>query len=575
METIKENNMNVGDRIAELLIKYGVKYVFGVPGGQTLSFYEGIRKTNGRLKHVLMRDERSAGFAADAHARLTGKISVCDATVGPGATNLVSALAEAFCSSIPILALISDIPRNWEHLRQRGNASQAIQQLEMFRAISKWQATINDPAAVDDIIDNAIRVATTGKPGPVVVCMPQDVGLAPVKPSARFAPSGDGGFPRFRMAPDPDQVRIACECLTKAEKPLFLVGGGAHISNAGDQVRHLSEKLNIPMITTISGKGIIDETHPNVFGVTGTFGNPIAMEVLNQADLVMFIGCKAGQMTTFGYNCPDRKATTVHLDIDPEEVGRVFPKSIPLVADVKLGLEAVQEEIGQHQIQNSAWNFKDLKKEWHLWYSKMTEKSEADGGNLRPQSIMAAVNKIIAHNDILVCDASLASGWASAFLLLKTAGHKFIAPRGLAGLGWGAPAAVGASLANPDAKRIIHFAGDGGFSLSVQELEVMARLNLPVVTMVFNNDTLGWIKHAQKDYYHGNYISTDFSHVDFATVAKGFGVNSYTARTIDELEDCLNKAEAPDGPMVIDVMSDQWETPVLSFSPKVTTSYAS
>lgn len=556
--------MNVGDRIAELLIEYGVEYVFGVPGGQTLPFYDGIRKTNGRLKHVLMRDERSAGFAADAHARLTGKVCVCDATVGPGATNLVSALAEAYCSSIPIIAIISDIPRNWEHLRQRGNAAQAISQLEMFQSISKWQVTINDPSAVDTIMDNVVRVATTGKPGPVVVSVPQDIGMAQIDTSMTFKTSGDGAFPRFRMSPDPAQVEIASECLLKSEKPLFVVGGGAHISDAADQVQELAEMLQVPVVTTISGKGIIAETKPHAFGVVGGFGNPIARDLLNQADLVMFIGCKVGQMTTFGYTCPGPQIKTIHLDIDPEEIGRVFPDSIPLLSDVRLGLAAVQDKIKQPQLKKSAWDFEALQSEWSSWYKKSTETPYAKEGRLRPQSIMAAVDKILTEDDIVVCDASLSSGWASAFLRLKTAGHQFLAPRGLAGLGWGAPAAVGASLAKPNAKRIIHFAGDGGFSFSVQELEVMSRLKLPVVTLVLNNDILGWIKHAQKDLYQEKYISTDYSHVDFATVSEGFGVKGYSVKTIEELEECLHKAVNSSDPVVIDVISDQWESPVLN-----------
>ena len=164
--------MKVGHRLAELLVEYGIEYVFGVPGGQTLSLYEGIMKQNGKIRHVLMRDERSAGFAADAHARITGKIGVCDATVGPGATNLVSPIAEAYNASIPVLAIISDISRAWEHRRTRGNASQAMKQLEMFSTISKWQTTFNEPSALDDVVDAAFRIATTGKPGPVVLSDP-------------------------------------------------------------------------------------------------------------------------------------------------------------------------------------------------------------------------------------------------------------------------------------------------------------------------------------------------------------------------------------------------------------------
>ena len=170
--------MRVGEKLAELLAKNGVKYVYGVPGGQSLPLYEGIRQLPDQIQHVLMRDERSAGYAADAYARLTGRTGVCDATVGPGATNLVSPLAEAYCSSIPVLAILSDIPRAWEHRRIRGNASQGVQQVDIFRTVSKWQVTVNDPGMLEDVLDTAFRIATTGKPGPVVISVPVDVGMA-------------------------------------------------------------------------------------------------------------------------------------------------------------------------------------------------------------------------------------------------------------------------------------------------------------------------------------------------------------------------------------------------------------
>ena len=173
--------MRVGDRLAELLMENGVDRVFGVPGGQTLPLYEGISKFQGRIEHVLMRDERSAGYAADAHARVTGKAGVCDGTVGPGATNLISPLAEAHCSSIPLVCIVSDVSRAWEHRRTRGNASQAMDQMEMFKPVSKWQVKVTEPRSIDNIIDTAFRVATTGKPGPVVVCIPDDVAYSDIE----------------------------------------------------------------------------------------------------------------------------------------------------------------------------------------------------------------------------------------------------------------------------------------------------------------------------------------------------------------------------------------------------------
>ncbi len=556
--------MKVGDRLAELLVSHGINRVFGVPGGQTLPLYEGIRKLRGKIEHVLMRDERSAGFAADAYARLKRRVGVCDATVGPGATNLVSPLAEAYCSSIPILAIISDIPRSWEHRRKRGNASQAIEQLEIFSTISKWQVRITDPGSLDDIIANAFRIATTGKPGPVVLSVPVDIGSADYPDKIDTSITQGADFPRFRTAPDPDDVGRAVDSLIKARKPLLIIGGGAHISGATRQVRTLAEHLSAAVLTTISGKGIIEETHPQVFGVVGTFGNPLANEILQEADLIFYVASKIGQLTTLRFNYPSKDHPIIHLDSDPEEIGRNYPDSIPILSDAVLGIEKILNRLGKTK-PDVEWDFYKLREKHLIWYQKETCETDRTDSQLKPQVVMDAVNRIVTEDDLIVCDASLASGWVSAYLEVKKADHSIIAPRGLASLGWGAPAAIGAALAQQGKKRIFHLAGDGGFAYSVQELEVMVRLELPILTIVFNNNILGWIKHIQKENYGEKYISSDFSHIDFATVARGFGAEGYTINSLEELTDCLEKHAEVRGPVVIDIATDQWETPVLTY----------
>jgi acetolactate synthase-1/2/3 large subunit len=555
--------MRVGDRLAELLMENGVDYVFGVPGGQTLPLYEGISKFQGRIEHILMRDERSAGYAADAFARVTGKVGVCDGTVGPGATNLVSALAEAHCSSIPLVAIVSDVARAWEHRRTRGNASQAMDQMEMFTPVSKWQVKITDPKSLDDIVEAAFRVATTGKPGPVVVCIPDDVAYSDFDFRNPVTSSDEAIYPRFRSTPDPRQVAIASEMLKNAKQPLLVIGGGAHISGCYQQVKDFAEQTRAAVVTSISGKGIIEETHPQALGVTGTFGNPVARDAMKAADLVVFIGCKVGQLTTFNYRCPQQDTPIIHLDADPEELGRNYPSSVPLLGDAALGLDALINALnGNGNVTN--WDFASYKQQYQDWYAKQTDPASEPDAPLKPQPVMEIINRVLTDEDLVVCDASLASGWAAAYLQFAKAGRRIIAPRGLAGLGWGSPATIGAALATAKAKRIIQFAGDGGFGYSLQELEVMKRFNLPVLTIVFNNDTLGWIKHVQKNYFDENYVSTDFAHVDFATVAKGFGARSYTARTLEEVKAAVEQESAPKGPAVIEVISDQWETPVLA-----------
>ncbi len=553
--------MIVGDRLAELLVENGIDRVFGLPGGQTLPLYEGIRKLSGKIEHVLMRDERSAGFAADAYARLTRKVGVCDATVGPGATNLVSPVAEAYCSSIPILAIISDIPRSWEYRRERGNASQAIRQLDIFQPISKWQVSVNEPAALDDMIDTAFRVATTGKPGPVVISVPDDVAPADTAFPEYQRNGSESGFPRHRQKPDLKSIHQAVQLLKNSRKTVLVAGGGVHISSAYQELDRLVKLLQVPVLTTISGKGVIAENHPQSFGVVGTFGNPVANDMLQEADLIFYVGCKIGQLTTLRFNYPPKDTAILHLDADPEELGRNYHNTTAILADAQLGLADLHTVCSEEQLVTE-WDLNGFRNAFQTWYQGKVTRTE---GPLKPQPVMEIINQILTVDDVVVCDASLSSGWASAFLKLQEAGHSFIAPRGLATLGWGAPAAIAAALATDRKKRILHFAGDGGFGYSVQELEVMVRLKLPVVTILFNNDTLGWIKHIQQERYQGNTISTDFNHVDFATVARGFGASGFSITGYDELKTVLHDHQSLNGPIVIDIATDQWETPVLNF----------
>lgn len=557
--------MKVGDRLAELLVEHGVEYVFGVPGGQTLPLYAGILRAGGRIGHVLMRDERSAGYAADAYARLRGRAGACDATVGPGATNLVSPLGEAWASSVPLLAIISDIPRAWEHRRVRGNASQALRQLEIFSTISKWQTTLSDPAAVDDVVDAALRVATTGRPGPVVLCIPEDVGHATVPDAALRRRARSGVYPPHRPAPDPEALAEAARLIRGARRPALLVGGGALASGAGREVRALAEHLRAPVTTTITGKGIMEETHRQAYGVTGSMGNPVSNQIVAEADLVLFIGCKAGQLATFGYDSPKAGVPTIHLDIDPEEIGRNFAGSVPLVADARSGVTALLDALGPER-PATTWDHEDLSRRLADWYRVETTPPPPRGEPLRPPVVMDLVNQAATEDDLVVCDASLASGWVAVYYRARKAARQYLAPRGLAGLGWGAPAAIGASMADGRHHRVLLFAGDGGFAYSVQELEVMARFELPVVAILFNNDTLAWMKHVEKKRLGDRYISTDFRHVDFATVARGFGARGYTVRTAEELAAALAQETHPRGPAVIDIATDQWSTPVLRFS---------
>ena len=268
--------------------------------------------------------------------------------------------------------MVSDVALGWEHRRTRGNASQALDQMDVFKPVSKWQVRVTDPRSLDATFAQALRVATTGKPGPVVLNVPVDVGTADVE----FGPLPEIGaaatYPRFRMAPDPSDLAPAVAALAEAERPALLVGGGAHISGCYDQVEALAERLQAPVITSISGKGVVSERHPLSFGVTGTFGSPVAREIHRQADLVFFIGCKAGQLTTFDYRAPAAGVPLIHLDIDPEEVGRNFPDSLPLIADAAVGLDAVLAA-GADLQPSKGWELVKHADARARWYEEMTD----------------------------------------------------------------------------------------------------------------------------------------------------------------------------------------------------------
>lgn len=558
---------NVGKRIAEFLQRNRISHVFGVPGGQSYALYLGLEQTSG-IDHVLMHDERSAGFAADGYARVTGRVGVCDATVGPGATNLPSAVGEAYTASVPMVGLVADIPRAWEHLRQRGNASQALRQMEMFTGMTKWQARLDDPSAVHDVLATAFRVMQSGRPGPVVITVPEDVFFASAEQDGSAVEAGG----LLRTAPDPARVRHAADVLASSRRPVLVAGGGVLRSGAQEALHRLAERLGCPVATTISGKGSIAETHPLAVGVMGSMGRRVANEIVAEADCVVFVGSKVGQVATCGWEVPGRDVPVVHVDVDPLELGRVFSQTVPLVADAALGLTALEVALaGTERRAESGWDTSALRQRVDAWYAGAVGEPQPEGEPLRPQRVMHLLDQHMTDDDILVTDASLSGGWGSAYTTARTAGTVFLAGRGLAGLGWGLPAAIGAAVGRRSMGlrgRTVLVAGDGGFAYSVQELEVAKRLDLPIVSIVLNNSVLGWVKHTATARFGAEYgsIGTDFGSVDYAKVAEGFGVPSCRVESETALQAALKELDGATGPALVEVISDEWETPVLKLA---------
>jgi acetolactate synthase-1/2/3 large subunit len=548
-----------GALLAGLLAEHGVRHVFGVPGGQTLALYDAILDTDA-LRHVLVRDERSAAYAADAYARVTGRAGVCDATVGPGAAKLPSGLAEALGASVPVVALVSELPAAMAPHRYRGAASQALDQAALLAPVTKWHAAVPDAATMPALVRQAFREATTGRPGPVALFLPQDVLDGPAKETAALETSARfGGFPAFRPAPDSEDIAAAVAVLRAAQRPFVLAGGGVLHSGASPELTALAEYLSAAVGTTLSGKGAIAEDNPLSVGVTGSMGTAAAAAALAEADVVLLAGTKAGSGPTFGWKLPRADQAVVQLDLDPAELGRAFPLAAAVLADARQGLRSLLAALGEPG-QRPTWRARvaELAKAWRA--ERDAERASA-AVPIAPQRVLGEIEAVLGGEDILICDASLASGWGGVYLEQRQAGRRVLCPRGQAGLGYALPAAIGVATAEPT-RRTVVLTGDGALAYAAGELATVAELGLPVTVVVLNNRSLGWIRWYRRITFGRGWEDEDFSDVTFAEVAKGFGIAGERVAEPARLAAALRAALGSARPALVDVVTEPWQTPI-------------
>lgn len=547
-----QNSKTVTDVLLDILEAVGIDACFGVPGGQTLHFYRAARTR--KYRHVMMHDERNCACAADAYARTTGKVGVCDATVGPGVTNLVSGIAEAYASSVPVIALIADIDTRLEHLRHRSIVAQAFEQRPLMQAVSKWVGRVQTAEMLVDVMAHALRVATTGRPGPVVVEIPEEIWNAPL---TSFDLSGfDRGkalWPRHRVAAPTAKIGEALECIRHAKRPIVLAGGGIMASRAYSEISAFAEEFAIPVVTSMNGKGAIDERHPLAFGVVGLFGSAKANHALQQADCVLAIGTKFTAFNSFHWRLPHRGQKIVHIDIDGEELNRSIPIHLGIVADAKEVCAQLLEGLRNAKL-TFAWT-----PDGEIPAQPGTA---ADDPAVAPEAVVSAISEAVKDDTILISDASLASGWVASRYVTPGNGRKFLAPRGLAGLGWACGAAIGAAIASPGT-RIIAVAGDGAAAYWLGEIETAVRFNLPITFVILNNSGFGWVIQCEKKLQFPH-LST-FCPVDFAATGAAAGLESVRAKTIAEFRQALLGALAYDGPSVVDVLSSQRSDATLDY----------
>ncbi len=584
-----------GALLAALLAEHGVRHIFGVPGGQTLALYDAILDWNPAFRNVLVRDERSGAYAADAYARVTGTPGVCDATVGPGAAKLPSGLGEALGASVPVIALVSDLPMRMAPHRYRSAASQALDQAALLAPVTKWQAHIPDAASMPALVRQAFREATSGRPGPVALFLPQDMldspadgdfpvaasrpaGRSPAGSGPAAGPLASGGsarfgtFPPFRPSPQPGDVAVAAGVLRQAARPYLLAGGGVLHSDAGAAVTALAQRLSAAVGTTLTGKGAIAEDHPLSVGVTGTMGTPAAVSALAEADVVLLVGTKASGGATLGWTLPRPDQAVVQLDVDPAELGRAFPLQAAMLGDARAGLDALLAELddgGREHDRTGPGPAEPDRGPWRQriaalagdWRAVRDRERGCASVPITPQRLLGELEQVLGPDDVLICDASLASGWGGVYFEQRTAGRRVLSPRGLAGLGYALPAAIGTATARPGSRTVV-LTGDGALGYAVGELATIAEHKLPVTVVVLNNRSLGWIRWYRRITFGRAFTDEDFSDVAFGDIAQGFGLSGVRVTEPGDLAASLRTAVDSERPSLVDVVTDAWQTPI-------------
>lgn len=553
-----------GDLIAQMLVESGVRHVFGQPGGQTAALYAGFANRPA-LAHTLVRDERSAAYAADAYARLTGRPGVCDVTVGPGTTKLADGLMESLNASIPVVAIVGELPRDWETLKDKGVASQGMDQTAFLKAITKATWTAPSLEALPHVLRAAFRTATSGRPGPVAVVVPHDVIDADWQPVPLEADDRHTEAPAYRTLPEPSDITAAADLLAWAARPVIIAGGGVHGSRATVELAAFAEATGAVVVTSFSGKGAVAETASYAGGVLNPLAGPTAATLVKQADLVMWVGAKNSQNTSLNWTIPAPEQATIHLDSDPVELGRTFRPTVALCGDAKVTLAALLAQVTHRTLPAWAEDIARVKAEGE---AARADEAASDASPLAPQRVMRDLATRLAPTDVVISDASFTAGWVSAFVPAQVAGRNFLFARGQGSLGYAVPAAIGAAAARPD-DRIVTVSGDGGFYYAIGELATHAQYGLRTINVVLNNGTLGWLQMWQDIFFDGTRhsvdLETDASRPGFATAAEAMGCLGLRAATPAELESALDEAFASERPVVIDVRIDPDATPLHSF----------
>jgi acetolactate synthase-1/2/3 large subunit len=544
------NEMTGGEALARTLLAHGAGPMFGMGGFQLLPFYDACRRLG--LRHALINDERCGVFAADAYAKVTGRVGLADGTLGPGATNLVTGLVEALNAGSPLVAFVGDTNRahSWK------NMTQEARQLDILRPAVKDLLRVETIQRAPELVRRAFEVATTGRPGPVVVSVPEDIahGTHGFEESDFVADPRYQAAPALRCRPARDDLAKAVALLARARRPLILAGGGVHISGACDALAAFAAAHAIPVAHTMTGKGAIACTDPLSAGLFGRYDR-IANALIAESDLLLVIGCKLGEIATKRYTVPAAGKTVIHMDIVAEEFGRTYRPSVLLWADAKAGIEDLHEALRGEGAAARADYVAEVARRMAEWRKAVVERTGSSERPINVARILGELNANLPADGILIADGGFAAHWGGLLYDTKRPGRGFVPDRGFASIGYGVPGAIGAALGAPD-RPVVAMTGDGGFNMSLGDLETARRMGLAFTAIVFNNAASGYVKALQHAMYGaGAYQSSDLAETDYAATARALGCRGVRVEDPALLGQAIRDGMAArDVPTVLDVV---------------------
>lgn len=535
--------------LMDSLKRHGVEHIFGYPGGAILPIYDELYRweSRGEIQHILVRHEQGASHAADAYARATGKVGVCFGTSGPGATNLVTGIATAHMDSIPMIIVTGQVSR-------AAIGTDAFQETDIYGItlpIVKHSYVVRDPRDMGRIVAEAFLIANTGRPGPVLIDVPKDVGLEtcdyePVEPGTVKLP----GY-RPTVKGNPRQINQALNLMRRARQPLLYVGGGAITSSAHNELRQLAEIFQIPVTTTLMGKGAFDESHPLALGMLGMHGTAYANFAVSECDLLIAVGARFDDRVTGKLDQFACHAQVIHIDIDPAEVGKNRAPQVPIVGDVRqvlMDLLRRYEELGIPSEPNQT-------KEWlvriNRWRQDYPLEVPQYPDSLSPQEVIFELGRQ-APDAYFTTDVGQHQMWSAQFL--KTGPRRWISSAGLGTMGYGVPAAMGVKVALPN-EQVICVAGDASVQMNIQELGTLAQYGINVKTVIINNGWQGMVRQWQETFYEERYSSSNMEKgmPDFVKLAEAYGIKGMVIKSRDELKSAIAEILAHDGPVLVDV----------------------